>query len=196
MTHMPMMSPVTMALTTVAMMVAMMLPSVAPTLWRHHRQLRAMRAPRAGIRAMLVVVGYAGVWTAIGLALSALSPARVAPWMAGAVVLCAGALQRSRWKADRLLRCRTACVAPDAVSKSIMAAWRVGCRLGIDCSLSCAAPMAVLLVSGLMDARMMAVVTAAITAERVAPGGARIARLTGGLALITGLVMCAQTLSL
>ncbi len=33
-------------------------------------------------------------------------------------------------------------------------------------------------------------VTAAITAERLAPNGARIARLTGALALAAGAVMC------
>jgi predicted metal-binding membrane protein len=50
--------------------------------------------------------------------------------------------------------------------------------------------MALLLVAGLTDARMMVVITAAITAERVAPGGARVARLTGALAVVAGLVMC------
>ena len=63
-----MMSPM-MALTTVAMMVAMMLPSVAPAVWRHHRHLRAMRTPHAAQRTMLLAAGYASVWTAIGLAM-------------------------------------------------------------------------------------------------------------------------------
>jgi predicted metal-binding membrane protein len=53
--------------------------------------------------------------------------------------------------------------------------------------------MVVLLVAGLTDTRMMVVITAAITAERVAPAGARIARLTGALALVAGLVMCVRT---
>ena len=50
--------------------------------------------------------------------------------------------------------------------------------------------MAVLLVAGPMNTPMMLVVTAAITAERVAPAGARVARFTGTLALIAGSVMC------
>jgi len=54
--------------------------------------------------------------------------------------------------------------------------------------------MAVLLVAGLMDARVMVMITAAITAERVAPAGARIARLTGALALVAGLVMCVRAI--
>jgi predicted metal-binding integral membrane protein DUF2182 len=60
--------------------------------------------------------------------------------------------------------------------------------------LSCAAPMAVLFVAGLMDPRMMVVITAAITAERVAPGGARIARVTGALALVVGLAICVRAM--
>lgn len=203
MSSMSMMSPAMTALTTVAMMVAMMLPSLAPTLWRYHRHVRAVRLPRAGQRTTLFAVGYASVWTTIGVALFAmsaeLSPMGLAsptdppfaPW-AGAVVLCVGALQRSRWKEKQLLRCRQACVTARAIPTNVMMAWRDGCRLGVDCGLSCAAPMAVLFIAGLMDARMMLVITAAITAERVSPAGARIARLTGALALVAGLVMCVR----
>jgi predicted metal-binding membrane protein len=205
---MPMASEVMPAAMMAAMMVAMMLPSVTPTLWRHHRHLRATRMPRAGQRTMLFAAGYASVWAAIGLALfatsAALSPMGmaspadppVAPWAAGAVVLCAGALQRSRWKAKQLLRCREACAAARGVPRFVISAWRDGCRLGVACALSCAAPMAVLFVTGLMNARMMVAITAAITAERLAPAGARIARLTGTLALAAGSAMCVRAIGL
>jgi hypothetical protein len=43
--------------------------------------------------------------------------------------------------------------------------------------------------------RLMMVVTAGITAERVTPAGARIARLTGALGLIAGAVMCVRATS-
>jgi predicted metal-binding membrane protein len=197
-----MMSPVM----TASMMVAMMLPSITPTLWRHRRHLRATRTLRAGRRTTLFALGYASVWTTIGLALSALSAelsrtrvgspmnAPFAPSIIGAVILCAGILQRSRWKEKQLLRCRQACAAPSTVSKSVMSALGDGSRLGLDCGLSCAAPMAVLFVTGIMDARMMLVITAAITAERVGPSGARIARLTGALAMIAGSVMCVRAI--
>jgi predicted metal-binding membrane protein len=104
MISMPMMSPSMTALMTVAMMVAMMLPSIAPTLWRYHRHLRAMRMPRAGQRTTLFAVGYASVWTTIGLALFAMS-AELSPmgmtaptdppfarW-AGVAILCVGAME-------------------------------------------------------------------------------------------------------
>ena len=197
-----MMSPVM----TASMMVAMMLPSITPTLWRHRRHLLATRTPCAGRRTTLFALGYASVWTTIGLALSAmdaeLSRTRVpsamdapfAPSIIGAVILCAGILQCSRWKAKRLLRCREACAVPSAARKSVMSALGDGWRLGLDCGLSCAAPMAVLFVAGIMDTRMMLVITVAITVERVAPSGARIARVTGALAMIAGLVMCVRAM--
>lgn len=183
-----------MALMTVATMVAMMLPSVAPILWRYHRHLRAMRASRAVRRTMLFAAGYASVWTAIGLALVALPASRLASWVVGAVVLSAGALQLSSWKSKQLHRCRDACVPVWEVPGNAGTTWREGGRLGIHCVLSCAAPIAVLVVVGLMEPRMMAVITAAITAERVAPAGARIARLTGALALLAGFVMCVRAI--
>lgn len=198
------MTPAMMAPATAAMMVAMMLPSVAPAVWRYHRHLRAMRVRRAVRQAALLTIGYAGVWCVIGLALAAsntaLSPARmasptdslVAPWMVGTVIVCAGLIQRSRWKAHQLARCRHARAEPRAVRETVMMALVDGCRLGVACGRSCAAPMAVLFVAGLMDARMMLVITAAITAERVAPDGARMARLTGAIAVIAGVVMCLQ----
>ena len=184
-------SPAITALMTVAMMVAMMLPSVAPSFWRYHRDLHAMRLPRIGARTTLFAMGYASVWSAIALALFAMNTAisPVGPWATGAVVLCAGAVQRSRWKARQLHRCRRACVAA-VVPSNATALWQHGCRFGVECALSSAALMAILFVAGLMEAPMMLVITAAITAERVTPAGERIARLTGSLALIAGLIMC------
>lgn len=184
-----MMSPEMAAAMTIVMMVAMMIPSVAPTLWRHHRHLRMTRAPHAGRLTASFAAGYALVWVVLGAGLFVLSPYTDGSPRAWAVILCAGVVQCSPWKARRLLRCRDSCVTDDVESRSIATAWREGCRLGFDCGLSCAAPMAILLVAGLADARMMAVVTAAITAERLAPAGERIARFTGAVALAAGLVL-------
>ena len=190
------------ALMAAAMMVAMMLPSLAVSLSYYHRGLRTMRMPHPGARTMLVAAGYAGVWSTVGLLLSAMSAASSSlgaeAWAhptlvslaTGMVVLCAGALQRSRWKTRQLARCRQSCV-PAPGSTRVITAWRDGSQLGVYCAVSCAAPMAVLLVAGLMNAPVMIMVTAAITAERVAPAGARIARLTGALALVAGAITCA-----
>ncbi|MNT62278.1 hypothetical protein D3C72_1999850 [compost metagenome] len=50
---------------------------------------------------------------------------------------------------------------------------------------------AILLATGIMDLRAMAVITAAITAERLAPHGERIAKATGAIAVSAGLWLIA-----
>ena len=189
-----MMSPARMALSTAAMMVAMMLPSFAPMLWRYHR--RTMRGSAALRQTALFAAGYAAVWTLASLTLFAmsaeLSPTALmgisfAPATVGLVALFAGAAQCSPWKARQLLRCRA---REDLEPRSAAKAVSDGCRLGIDCCLSCAPLMAMLFAAGLMDMRMMVMITAAITAERITPRGERIARLTGAVAVIVGLFVC------
>jgi predicted metal-binding membrane protein len=69
------------------------------------------------------------------------------------------------------------------------AAWRLGLRLGLDCNLCCAGPTAVLLVIGVMDLHAMAAMMTAITLERLAPSGERMARATGAIAIGAGLFL-------
>ena len=56
--------------------------------------------------------------------------------------------------------------------------------------------MLILLVIGVMDLRMMAVVSAAITVERVAPDGERVARGIGAVIVGTGLCLIARAAGL
>jgi predicted metal-binding membrane protein len=56
--------------------------------------------------------------------------------------------------------------------------------------------MAILLVIGVMDLRAMAVVTAAITIERLAPAGERVARAIGAVVVGAGLLLIAQAAGL
>jgi len=53
--------------------------------------------------------------------------------------------------------------------------------------------MAILLVIGVMDLRAMAVVAAAITVERLAPAGERVARATGAVVVGAGLFLIAAS---
>src|SRR5213083_1408281 len=78
----------------VVMMVAMMLPSLVPTLRRYHQA-------GLGLMTLLVGVGYFAVWTVFGMAAFPLSAAlaRATPIVVGVVVLLAGFLQFSAWKA-------------------------------------------------------------------------------------------------
>ena len=188
----------------VAMMVAMMLPSLAPMLWRCRQAVGRTGNARAGRLTAIVGVGYFAVWTVFGVAafasgavLAAIEMrqpalARGVPIAVGGVVLIAGALQFSAWKARQLACCRNAPGHGRALPADAGAAWRLGLRLGLDCCLCCAGPTAVLLVIGVMDLRAMAAVTAAITLERLAPSGERVARATGTIAIGAGLFLIAS----
>ena len=76
------------------------------------------------------------------------------------------------------------------------AAWRHGLRLGLHCVACCAGLTAILLVIGVMDLRAMAVVAAAITAERLAPAGERVAQAIGVVAVGAGLLLTARAFGL
>lgn len=122
--------------------------------------------------------------------------ARAIPFAAGFVVLIAGALQFTKWKAHHLARCREApghgCVLPPHASM----AWRLGLHFGLHCGLSCANLTAILLVFGVMDLRAMALVTAAVTAERLAPADEHVARATGFVAVGVGFLLVARAAGL
>lgn len=53
-----------------------------------------------------------------------------------------------------------------------------------------------LLVAGVMDLRAMAVVAAAITVERLAPSGERMARATGAVVIAAGLFLILRAIGL
>ena len=182
-----------------AMMPAMMLPALMPTLWRYRRAFGRTAADAANRLTALVGAGYFVVWALLGAAvfppgaaLAAIAMqqpilARAAPLAAGAVVLIAGALQFTAWKADHLACFREA--AAHSLPADAAAALRHGLRLGLHCSACSAGLTAILLVSGMMDMRVMALVTATITLERLAPAGAQVARAIGAAAIAAGLLL-------
>jgi predicted metal-binding membrane protein len=122
--------------------------------------------------------------------------AAAVPLAVGAVVLIAGCLQFTAWKARHLACCREAPGCGRMLPADAGTAWRHGLNLGLHCSHGSAGPIAVLLVVGVMDLRAMAVVAAAITVERLAPGGERVARATGALAVGAGLFLIARAAGL
>jgi predicted metal-binding membrane protein len=112
---------------------------------------------------------------------------RAVPAALGVVVLIAGASQFTAWKAHHLACCRE--WRGGRLPADAGHAWRQGMRLGLHCSCSSAGLTAILLVMGVMDLRVMALVTTAITAERLAPAGDRVARAIGVLAVGAGMCL-------
>jgi predicted metal-binding membrane protein len=192
----------------VVMMVAMMLPSLVPMLWRYRQALGRRGEMRLGGLTTLVGVGYFFVWTVFGMAAFPLGVAlaavemqepalaRAVPIAVGVVVLMAGSLQFTAWKARHLACCREGAGPGRTLPADAGTAWRHGLRLGLHCSHCCFGMMAILLVIRVMDPRVMLVVTAAITVERLAPAGERVARATGAVVVGAGLFLIARAAGL
>jgi predicted metal-binding membrane protein len=188
----------------VVMMVAMMLPSLVPRLWRYRRAVGRAGGMRLGLLTGLVGAAYFSVWTGVGLAAFSLragfaefamsleGSAPAVPVAVGAVVVMAGAVQFSAWKARQLACCREASGCGYTLPADAVTAWRHGLQLGIQCSLCCGGLTAVLLVTGVMDLRVMVAVTVAINSERLLPGGERVAHAIGAVVVGVGLAQIAR----
>jgi predicted metal-binding membrane protein len=121
--------------------------------------------------------------------------ARAVPIAVGVVVLIAGALQFTAWKARHLACCRE---APGAAAR---------CRPtphGLATRPAPRPPLQPLLCRPdgdplrhrVMDLRAMALVTAAITIERLAPDGERVAQAIGAVVVGSGLFLIARAAGL
>jgi predicted metal-binding membrane protein len=187
----------------IVMMMAMMLPSLVPMLSRYREAVGKTSEAHLGRLTAVVGAGYFFVWIAfgmgaflLGVALAAVEMqqpalARAVPIAVGVVVLIAGALQFTTWKAHHLACCRQAPGRGWKLRADAGTAWRHGLRLGLHCSYCCAGLTAILLVIGVMDLRAMAVVTAAITVERLASAGEFVARVIGVVVVGAGLFLIA-----
>jgi predicted metal-binding membrane protein len=184
----------------VVMMVAMMLPPLIPMLGRYRQAIAVSGETRVGWLTVLVSAGYFFVWTVfgmtvypLGVALAAIEMqqpalARAEPIAISAVVLIAGAFQFTPWKAHHLACWQDAPGNGRVLPRDLEAAWRYGLRLGLHCAACCAGLTAILLVVGIMNLRAMAIVTAAICAERLAPAHAHVAKAIGAVVVGAGLI--------
>jgi predicted metal-binding membrane protein len=184
----------------IVMMIAMMLPSLVPMLWRYRQAVGRAGETHLGWLTVLVAVGYFVFGIAafpLGVALAAAEMqlpalAGAVPIAVGVVVLIGGALQFTAWKGHHLAFCREAPRPGCTLPADAATAWEHGLRLGLHCSYCCAGLTAILLVIGVMDPRAMAVVTTAITVERFAPAGERVARAIGAVVVGAGLFLIAR----
>lgn len=162
------------------MMAAMMLPSLLPVLWRFRRAARDTGETRRNVLTALVACGYFVVWTTFGMVLCLLGIAfgavelqlpglrRAAPMAIGGLAIMVALHQLSTSKAHHLACSRAVSCARGSAARA-GAALLLGVRLGAHCVCDCGPVMALLLLFGAMDLRTMALVTVAITVERIAP---------------------------
>lgn len=173
------------------MTVAMMVPTLVPSLSSYRHSVGATE-PIA-----IVAAGYFFVWMVFGVAVYPLALivtraemrwrllAQWVPVATGVVIVLAGCLQLTAWKARQLEACR------DSVGCAA-SAWRHGLRLGVRCALCCSGFMTILLVAGVMDLRAMGLITFALSAERLAPKPEIVARAIGIVIVVTGVVIAGR----
>lgn len=188
----------------VVMMVAMMLPSLTPVLWRYRQSLATLGERRPARLIVLAGLGYFFVWGLLGMAafpfgvalaeaeMQRPALAQAVPLAAGMIVFVCGVLQFTAWKARQLACCREMSACCGSIPSDASGAWRLGVQFGLRCCYCCAGLTAILLVIGVMDLRAMAVVMAAITLERLAPNGIRMARAIGAVVLGAGVFLMTQ----
>jgi len=177
----------------VVMMVAMMTPSVAPTVLVFaaiHRSRRAHRGPFVATGVFLL--GYLAVWVAFSLvatlvqrqlhaaALISTAMAATSPLLAGALLLAGGAFQWTPWKQA----CLAHCSSPRGFvlthwREGTSGAFRVGLAHGTYCLGCCAMLMSLLFVNGVMNISWMAVLTAFVLVEKLVPARGWTSRLSG-----------------
>jgi predicted metal-binding membrane protein len=128
------------------MMVAMMLPSAAPTLLLFARVSRPGRAERAGVPTACFAAGYLAVWLAFSAGATALQwvlersgllsamMVTTVPWLGAAILIGAGVWQLTPLKQACLRQCRS----PIGF---LMTRWRGGAaggfRMGLDAGVWC-----------------------------------------------------------
>jgi len=187
-----------------AMMVPMMLPSLVPVLWRYRQSVRGADGIHLHGLTGLVAGGYFVVWAAFGAAAYTAGAGlmavgmrwgAVARWLsvaAGVMLIVAGGMQLTSWKARQLARCREWSGCCSLPAQTAVGAWWHGLRLGVRCSLCCAGLMLALLAVGMMDLMAAAAVTLVISAERLGPAPVRVARLAGAAIVVAGVVTLAR----
>ncbi len=175
------------------MMIAMMMPVLAPEL--RGRAVKSALSFSAGYFAVWALAGLLVFPVGVGfadLAMRMESFSRATPSLAALTVLSAGALQFTNWKARRLATCHH---AHDCCDEPDRSALRAGARLGRRCVYCCANLNAVLLVIGVMDLLAMALITMAISAERLMPARGWTPRAIGAALLVFGSILLMRAMS-
>lgn len=187
----------------VAMMGAMMFPSVAPTVLMYDRLREGHRARGKGAAAdatAIFIAGYLCVWTAAGLGayglfdlVRSLDVAFLAwdesgRYVTGAVIVAAAVYQMTPLKQACLVKCRSPMMfLAEHWRHGRAGALRLGLRHGAWCLGCCWALMAALFAVGVMSLGWMALIAACIAAEKLLPRPAAARRTVAVLLLALGL---------
>lgn len=184
------------------MMVAMMMPSVAPLILMFARANRQKGASRVVGSAGILLLGYLLVWMGFSV-LAALvqwrlhTAALLSPMMVstnsvlgGLLLVAAGVFQFTPLKRACLVRCRSPL-------SFLMSDWRegqwgtlvMGLKHGAYCAGCCWMLMALLFVAGVMNLFWVAAIAVLVLVEKTAPRGDLIGRFAGAALIVAGIAL-------
>ena len=186
------------------MMIAMMVPSAAPTILLHarvHRHAQAQgkkQETHAPVAAF--VGGYFLVWLVFSIAatalqlllqnagfISAMSMGSQVRWVSGATLVVTGLYQLSPLKKACLSHCRApAQFLSRHWRPGVAGALRLGVMHGAYCVGCCWLLMALLFVGGAMNLVWIAALSLLVLAEKVVPAGAWVGRIAGAALIAWG----------
>jgi predicted metal-binding membrane protein len=187
------------------MMVAMMVPSAAPTVLLYG----ALYRERGAWGPLEFLAGYLTMWAAFSLVataaqgllaasgmMSAMYMNLATNYLAAAVLIGAGLYQLSPVKAACLDHCRG---PVDALTRhrrtGRAAAFRMGLFHGRYCLGCCWAMMALLFVGGVMNIWWIAAITVYVAVEKLAPGGKKVSRIMAATLVIAGIALLAKSIA-
>lgn len=187
------------------MMIAMMVPSAAPTILLYGSLNRSQGrwAP------LHFVFGYLTAWAAFSLIATAtqgtlaafglISPmfmTLVTPWLSAAILIGAGFYQLTPLKAACLDHCRGPIEALTRHRRTgRAAAFRMGLLHGGYCLGCCWALMSLLFVGGVMNIWWILGITLYVAIEKLVPGKDRLARPFGVALVVAGLALLLMSLA-
>lgn len=191
----------------VVMMVGMMAGTAAPVLLLFAAAHRGRGQRRMRPAVLMFGLGYLTVWVGFSACAALaqwalhqtamLSPAMAAssPFLAGAILMGAGAYQLTPWKGACLTQCRSPL-------GFLMTHWRdgqlgalqMGVRHGAYCLGCCWALMCVLFAVGVMNLVWVATLTGFVLLEKIGPAGTIVARVAGAAMVLAGILVIAAKL--
>jgi predicted metal-binding membrane protein len=184
----------------VAMMVAMMFPTIAPIVLAH--RMVVQRRGEGNAPTVAFVLGYILVWALIGafpllgflgfrnLAADA-GDSRWLPTLAGGILFVAGVYQFTRWKAACLKACRSpmSFLMTHDFGGGSRSALKAGLTHGAYCLGCCWALMAVLVVVGLMNLVWMAGIALVFLAEKNWKHAVGLTKVVGSVLIVLGIAV-------
>jgi len=182
------------------MMVAMMTPSVAPTVLLFHRVESQQRRQPRSLRTAAFAAGYFSAWAAFSLAATVLQAllieagtidtmgAVTTRWATSALLAAAATYQWLPVKQACLQQCRSpAEFIASHFRAGASGAWRMGAEHGALCVGCCWVLMLLLFVGGVMNLAWVGGLTLVVLLEKLAPGGRTVRALVSGALLIAAI---------